>query len=443
MIRSFTIAILSSLLLWPSAIQAQMQPRLSVEVPEGEITVGQPVILRLKLLVPTWMPKPPNWPNFEVPSLLVRLPERASSPISETIDGETWSGISRAYRLYPLAAGSFDLPAQTLDVTYADPGTTQPIKTTMQVEAIHFAATLPKGAKQLSPPILAQDFRLTQQIEGGPDLQTGDAVQRIVTASIDGTTPILIPGLTPDQPPHQAGSETGPAALRAYPKEPVVTETENRGVLSGTRTESVTYVAQTGGSAILPDISVQWFNLDSGTVETAHLDGMTLTIAAPALPPRGPADYAKWAAALIAVLILFRLAARFVWPRLQQGWQQVRTRWVNSERFAANQLRRALQTGNLGAIYTALDHWSGFPPKLSAAQRQPLDTALTHLGAARFAKDQPANDTQARRNAYKAFGALRKSRRAAIRRGGSSPGLAPLNPVGQVSSGTGSTAPHD
>jgi len=83
-------------LLAPLAAFAQGEPRLEVDLPEGEVIVGQPITLRLKLLVPTWMPKPPVWPTLEVPSLLVRLPERSSTPISETIDGETWSGISRA-----------------------------------------------------------------------------------------------------------------------------------------------------------------------------------------------------------------------------------------------------------------------------------------------------------------------------------------------------------
>ena len=447
MIRSFALAILSALLLWPSVALAQIEPRLTVELPEGDILVGQPVVLRLKLLVPTWMPKPPDWPNFEVPSLLVRLPERASSPISETIEGETWSGISRAYRLYPLEAGPFDLPAQKLSVTYADPNSSQPVKAMLSVDAIRFTATLPKGAKGLDTAIVAQGFSLTQQIEGGPDMQTGDAIQRIVTASIDGTTPILIPMLTPVLTPvltpGSTTDSTAPTALRAYPKEPVVTETENRGVLSGTRTEATTYVAQADGTTTLPEITVQWFNLDSGKVETAQLDGMSLTITALPPPPPGPADYAKWGAALFGVLILIWLAGRLLWPRLRQAWQQVWARWVGSEIFAARKMRHALQSEPLGAIYAAFDHWLSFPPGLAPKQRAPMDAALAQLGATRFAQNGPGSETKARRTAQGAFADLRKSQRAATRRGRSAPGLATLNPVGQVSSGTNPAVPHD
>lgn len=435
MTRFIALALLSALMLWPMAASAQMEPRLTVDMPEGDIIVGQPVILRLKLLVPTWMPKPPNWPNFEVPSLLVRLPERASTPVSETIEGETWSGISRAYRLYPLAVGAFDLPAQNVDITYADPDSTQPVQTSLPVPAIRFTATLPAAAKGLNPPLVAQGFSLTQQIDGGPDVQIGGAVQRIVTASIDGTTPILIPAMTGDLPATDA--------LRAYPKEPVVTDTENRGVLSGTRTEAVTYVAQTDGSATLPEISVQWFNLDSGKVETARLDGMTLTITVPPPPPPGPADYAKWGAALIVGLAVIWLALRLLAPRVRRGWRRLKARWVASEPYAARQIHKALRRGTLGEIYRALDHWDDRAPGPSAADRLALDAALAQMGAARFGQNNPASDKKSRRQARDAFTVWRKSRRAAARRGRTSPGLAALNPTGQVSSGTVSTMPRD
>ncbi|MFT7594222.1 MAG: hypothetical protein ACI8R4_001540 [Paracoccaceae bacterium] len=428
MIRAFAHAILTALLLWPAAAQAQIEPRLSVELPEGEIIVGQPIVLRLKLLVPTWMPKPPNWPDFEVPSLLVRLPERASSPISETIEGETWSGISRAYRLYPLIAGPFELPVQQLVVSYADPGGADPVETSLTVKAIRFTATLPKGAEGVDPLIIAQDFSLTQQIDGGPQLQTGDAVQRIVTASIKGTTPILIPALIPNLPPNPANAETASHPLRAYPKEPVVTDSEDRGVLSGTRRETVTYMAQAGGDAALPEIAVQWFNLDSGKVEIATLDGMALSIAVPPPPPPGPADYARWAMMLVAALIAIWLFARFLWPRLRATLQGIRSSWVTSESYAARQMRHALRAESLGEIYAALDQWAGFYPGMGGAERSSLDAALADLGATRFAKTGPSNDTSSRRKSRDAFDALRAAQRATAKKQTSSAGLAPLNP---------------
>lgn len=393
----------------PLTAQAQMDPQLSAELPEGEVIVGQPLTLRIKLLVPTWMPKPPVWPTFEVPSLLVRLPERASTPVSETINGETWSGISRAYRLYPLELGGFEIPGQSLTVTYADPGKPDPIVAQIPLEAIRFQAVLPKGAEGLDPPIVASGLTLEQQIDGGPDLETGGAVTRVVTISIEGTTPILLPSLMPALPatlPHPP--------LRAYPKEPVVKESEQRGILSGSRAETTTYVAQSGGQVDLPAISLKWFNLESGKVETAKLGSASLSITAPPPPPPGLADYARWVAYGAGVLAIAWLFFRLIWPRIATGVRALTQKWRASEPYAARAMYEALRGKKLTALYPALDHWLGFYPLIIGTDRQALDEALANIGAARFAAAstgrapswQPARD---------AFSALRRAQRHGLK----------------------------
>ena len=406
-------------LMLPLTARAQTDPQLSVELPEGEVIVGQPLTLRIKLLVPTWMPKPPVWPTFEVPSLLVRLPERASTPVSETINGETWSGISRAYRLYPLELGGFEIPGQSLTVTYADPGKPDPIVAQIPLEAIRFQAVLPNGAQGLDPPIVASGLTLEQQIDGGPDLETGGAVTRVVTISIEGTTPILLPSLMPELP---ATLPNPP--LRAYPKEPVVKESEQRGILSGSRAETTTYVAQSGGQVDLPAISLKWFNLESGKVETAKLGSVLLSITAPPPPPPGLADYARWAAYGAGVLAIAWLLFRLIWPRIATGLRVLTQKWRASEPYAARAMYEALRAKKLTAVYPALDHWLGFYPLITDTDRQALDEALANIGAARFAAAstgrspswQPARD---------AFSALRRARR----RGSKHPGTLPrLNP---------------
>lgn len=202
-------------------LYAQADPVVAAELEQTDLIVGQPITLRLKVLVPTWMPSPPDFPSPEVPGLLVRLPERASGPISESIEGETWSGVQRAYRLHPLQVGQFELPPMTVTVRYAEPGSPDPILFEADLGAITFTAVAPDG---LSPLIVAEDFALEQTLDQIQELDVGDAIERTVTARISGTTPILIPSLTPiaEDP-----------ALRAYPKEPRVTETEDRGILSG------------------------------------------------------------------------------------------------------------------------------------------------------------------------------------------------------------------
>jgi hypothetical protein len=67
------------------------------------------------------------------------------------------------------------------------------------------------------------------------------------------------------------------AQLGAYPKEPSVSETLDRGIMSGTRQDQVTYLPQSGGMAILPDITLEWFNLKTHTLEAITLPGRSFS----------------------------------------------------------------------------------------------------------------------------------------------------------------------
>ena len=77
-----------------SDVPARDQPVLRVAIEETETIPGQPINLRMTVLVPTFMPKPPVWPSFEAPNLLVRIPPRGGGPTSERIGGQTWSGVA-------------------------------------------------------------------------------------------------------------------------------------------------------------------------------------------------------------------------------------------------------------------------------------------------------------------------------------------------------------
>ena len=117
------LVLLLVLLAVPLASKAQepAKPILRMEFKQTETIPGQPLVLRVTVLVPTWLPEAPVFPSLEVPNVMVRLPERASGPASERVKGETWSGVTRAYRLYPMKAGGFRIPPLPVTVTSADP----------------------------------------------------------------------------------------------------------------------------------------------------------------------------------------------------------------------------------------------------------------------------------------------------------------------------------
>ncbi len=400
------------------ALAQQATPILETTVEPAQTVPGQPVTLRVKVLVPSWMPTPPVYPNLEQPDLMVRLPDRATSPVSETVQGETWSGTTRRYQLYPLVPGTFQITDQSVTVTYADPGNSDPIIAELPLEGIQIAAAVPTAAASLDPFLAGTALTLTQEITGLPEgpLQVGDAVTRTVTATLTGSTPIMLPDLL-------APLADGP--LRAYPDDPVVSETENRGILSGMRRQRVSYVAQSGGTATLPDITLDWYNLKTGKIETATLPGQELTVAAPPPPPPDPRQIIAW---VLGAAIALGLGA-VTWRRLSPGllrWRAARhAAWLHSESHAAQQVETALKSGDLGRCLEAIDSWSRHHPGVTqtphwaALQAALLSQGAAQYGAAHAGQDRPPGWDSARH----AFATLRKH----SRHSDAAPALPPLN----------------
>ncbi|GAB5439137.1 hypothetical protein [Falsiruegeria mediterranea] len=386
----------------PNVAEADnIAPIVEAELSEAEVIVGQPIRLLIKVLVPTYMPQPPIYPTIELPDLMVRLPDRATTPTSERRDGASLSGTIRTYRLYPLAAGVFEIPEQVLNLTYADPDTNAPITTEIAMPAQSFTATVPAAAQDLDPPVIAAGFTLEQDIQGETDLGVGDAITRVVTARIDGTTPVLIPPLV-------MANEN--PALRAYPKEPRVTSTEERGVLSGSRSETVTYLVQSDGTAELPEIKIEWYDTETQTVQTASVDGVSLTLA-PAPPP--PPDYGKFALRsgfVLIVLGLFGLLLRRMAPRLAAVRNRVRARLQATETAAARSVRRAIADQDLNATYAALETWSAHVAVLDTSDWIEVRNALITIGSDTYS-DSPTRSNTSWRILAQNFDELRKINR--------------------------------
>ncbi|NOC82460.1 BatD family protein [Ruegeria sp. HKCCD6428] len=402
------------ILLLPLSVSAQensgYQPRVSVDVPNEAVIVGQPAIVRIKVLVPTFMPQPPVFPPLEQQNVLVRLPERASGPISETVDGETWSGVQRSYRLYPLTSGPVAYDAQEVVVTFADPQSNDPVQVSVALPSIQLNAEIPEGAQGLDPLIIASGFSLDQKLDGPTDMQAGDSITREISAQISGTTALTIPALTP-----QDQSQL----LRAYPKEPRFSETEDRGILSGQRVEETVYIAQDGGETQLSAVSIDWFNLDTGQIETASLPSTKLTLAPPRRQPPDAQTIIKSVLYLVIVVFALWTLGRFLRPRYSTWKTERRRRYLASEKYAIDALRSALISRDLPAVYQALDLWKS----RSAHPERSLDLekSLMNIGAARYSATA-CNSPEDWEAAVQHLGALKS---ATERKSGSLP---PLNP---------------
>ncbi|MGQ7245797.1 hypothetical protein ACUN9Y_00470 [Halomonas sp. V046] len=422
-----------------SIAMAAEPPRVSVELTPDSVAPGETAILRLRVLVPTYMPEPVEFPSLDSANLRVSLPERSTGPATQRIDGETWSGVTRAYRLTPLAPGSFTLGGE-LRVTYVDPQTSTPLTTPVTVPTATLTATLPEAARGLTPYVAASDITLEQRLEvvraepspkdaeaSGDDaagqnnaddsaddsdnaddsaddsdsagespadasspqrlaLAPGDSVTRHVTATLEGGSAVLLPALT-----DAAALQASPPGLGVYPQTPRIEESQN----GGRREESVTYVVEGAVDGSLPAIAIDWFDPTTQGLEHAELPAISLTAKGPAaaadLSPRRLLPWLGAALLLVAALALVTWQRRPLKRRLDTMRRARRRRDDISGRSALSQLRRAVEQRDIGAARQAWQRLQASTASLQPEHRADIDSLLLTLGRLHYGTSSAAD----------------------------------------------------
>ncbi len=118
-------------------IRARLEPR-------SNIMVGQPVRLVVSVFVPNYFTGSPEFPEFEIDSAIVVLPQDRPKNSNTQIGNATYFGITQTYVIYPQEAGEFRIPPAKLSVSYAK----------RAPEEHHGRVALPRSAFMLMCPTL-------------------------------------------------------------------------------------------------------------------------------------------------------------------------------------------------------------------------------------------------------------------------------------------------
>ncbi|OXC77813.1 BatD [Caballeronia sordidicola] len=423
---------------------AQGAPQLLVRAhiePAGTVVAGTEVKLIVDCLTTTWFTEAPDWPLFTVPGAIVNLPDEQAENLHEVINGVSWFGVSRVYRVIPQTGGAFEIPSFPITV---HPGGTNAAAASLVTPALRLVATVPAGAEGMSVFFPTQKLGAKQTIEPSPDdLKVGGALTRTITQTATGAESMLIP-------PVNFGDVEG---LKRYPK-PAGTKNimqDRAGLVAGERTDTVTYVVNRSGRFKLPPVTIEWWNTATKRREKIVLPAVSFSAAAASEKPLFdiPLDaLSKGGAhriividrsrALIAAMTLaLGLALIWAYPRLATRYKlakralvTARSRYAEGEAPAWRVLRAAASKGPLPRIIPALYRWMDKSPNFKHPARvddfhssadpglQALaDTVATHYS------DTP----DAKLDWNKAESALRKAvRRARKKRKAQSP-LPPLN----------------
>ncbi|MEA3127138.1 MAG: hypothetical protein QOD67_4157 [Caballeronia sp.] len=436
-------ALLILMFLMSGSAVAQGAPQLLVRAhiePSGTVVAGTEVRLVVDCLTTTWFTEAPNWPLFTVRDAIVNLPDEQAENLHEVINGVSWYGVSRAYRVVPQKAGAFEIPA--FPITVYPGNTTAPA--TLMTPALGLVATVPAGAEGMSVFFPTQKLSAKQTIEPSPDnLKVGAALTRTITQTAAGTESMLIP-------PINFGDVDG---LKRYPKPPAVKNVirDRAGLVAGERTDTATYVVSRSGKFKLPPVTIEWWNTATQRREKIVLPAVSFSAATVREKPLFdiPLDaLSKGGAhriividrsrALIACVVLaFLFALVWAYPRLSIRYEQAkraliaaRHRYAEGETPAWRALRAAARKGPLQRVIPALYRWMDKSPDfrhparigdLDASGNPVLkdlaDTIATHYS------DSP----DAKLDWSKAEVALRKAAKHARRKRNAQSPLPPLN----------------
>ncbi|MCA0975271.1 BatD family protein [Halomonas denitrificans] len=435
---------------------AAAQPRVEVSLSEDSLAPGESSELRITVLVPTWMPTPVEFPTLDQPGLRVTLGERSTTPVSQQVDGKTWSGVSRRYQLTPLSAGRFELGGGTLDVSVATPGSPQAKVQQMVLPPISLTASLPEAARGLEPYLAATRIDLEQSLEItradgdsetldeiDPDtpleLAPGDSIRRTVSATLEGGSALLLPTLLEAPDSNDSASF---ANLGVYPQAPRLEE--SRG--GGRRTDTLTYVAEAGGQTELPGVTLRWYNPIEQELDSTSLESVPVSVSGSAaigsqLKNRAPllVGLSLLAAVLLGLAVwLYRRLG----PRGRLLLEQRRRRQQAHKEANGHADRERLKQAIAGRDLVACRrHWQALGSKLPVDSRahQQVNDALDRLCRRKLGPDTTASsdlDPGVAEDWQRLEQALPPVRELARHTQGASPfspaSMKPLNPMAEV-----------
>ena len=291
------------------------------------------------------------------------------STYSKVIDGRRYRVIERRFAVFPQASGPLTLPGFRLDARIAEPGAASTMGSlfgegrrvrieTQPVEVV----VKPRPGGDAAPwlPATAVAFD-AQWPEEPPRLVAGEPVTW--TMRLDAT------GVAGEQlPPIELPELDG---VRVYPDQPSIATRTGADAVHGERVQRVALVPGAAGTLAIPEMRVQWWDVEADAPRTAVIPARTLSVA-PA-----PVSAAAPRPALVAPPATPQTSARrwqIVSAVLAVGWLATLAAFVRIRR-----RRRGAEPGTETPAGTS-------PPDTAAARRQVLNACnASDPRAARYA----------------------------------------------------------
>jgi hypothetical protein len=309
----------------------------------GLVWVGERVAITVELLTTEFFSGAPVFQLPTIPQAILMQIEDRPVLSTEQINDTTYNVQQHEFALFARQPGVYAIPPFTVRFASVPRFGEPAVEHRLSTQAMRVEVRLPPGAENLLGLISTRQLQVTHAWQPQPkkSARLGDAFTRTITLTAPDVPGMVFPPL-----PLAKGE-----GLAVYPQPPVVQDQAERGVFTGQRTQTVTYVCERPGSVTLPALIIPWWNVEQQTLMQATLPALTLEIVA-------PSRWRPWW--VVGAGLVLAAGAAVCWRNRRTvfaAWERWQTQYQASEAGCFSQLQQACRANDAVAAYNALLRW--------------------------------------------------------------------------------------
>jgi len=328
---------------------------LRTAVSPEDVWVGQKVVLHVDVLAKDGWAQLRKVADADVNgAYLIRL-ESQGTRLSETIDGDSYTGQRYQFMLFAQRDGKITVPPIPVDVeirTWGADGGTRTER--MSSPSVVFGVRTPPGAEGIHGLISTGSLTADQSWDPETeDLKVGDAIKRTIALRADDLSGMAFAPTMHDKID----------GIGIYPSEPVVEDRFARGDLVGTRIETVTYVFERAGNFELPSVERTWWDTGSEELQQIVLSGLKPRITGGSLTEPAPLQQAeqqqdnRLLLALLMLILVSGVGLLVFGRRAAAGWRAWRNVRSEAEVAYFQRIRYAAKSDDSDAVLRETMRW--------------------------------------------------------------------------------------
>lgn len=238
------------------------------------IIAKQPVTLVIEVATNRWFAKGTKIHDIDLSETVILPNSKLTINGTERINGETWVVQTHEIVMYPMQVGVYALEPILVDVSI-NTENDGIVSGTIETTALEFETSKPAELESIEHYIVTTELSLVieSSFDKSKQYQVGEAITETVTIKVKDVPSMMILPLV----------KAEFKGLSIYQKPVKVSDKNVRGINTGTREESTTYIFEKAGEYQLPEQTVYWWNPETSQLKSEIILSRKWTVAGTSL----------------------------------------------------------------------------------------------------------------------------------------------------------------